>query len=125
MVLQRPIPRGLPDPPEDWPGSKPEWLIFWALQKLKIDFEYQTPRLGGRLSKGGVVIDFLIPSLSLAINVQSIYYHYRTNVQRTNDALQRVQLEGLGIIVIYIQEANALANPIFYVQEAIRGIEHN
>ena len=44
--------------------------------------------------------------------------------QRTNDKLIRAQLEGQGIKVIYIQEADALANAIFFVQDALRGVEH-
>ncbi len=107
-------------------GSLPEYLVYEALLKLgmKGQFTYQSSMLGGRTTKGGAVMDFYFPELRLAINVQSTYFHYRTTGQRTNDKLLRAQLEGQGIKVIYIQEADALANASFYVRDALRGIEH-
>lgn len=119
-------PTGIPEPPEDWLGSKPEYAIFWALLKLgmKGRFTYQSPVMGGRLAKGGAVLDFYIPELNLAINVQSVYYHYRTTPMRVAGELQRAQLESLGIKVIFISEEAALREPVWYVQEAIAGRQH-
>jgi len=107
-------------------GSLPEWLVYDALLKMgmKDQFTFQSSRMGGRQSKGGVVLDFFFPDLRLAINVQSTYFHYRTAQQRMNDSLQRAQLEGMGIRVIYIQEEQALANASYYVKDALMGIEH-
>ena len=118
--------KSVPPPPIDWPGSLPEWFVNWALLQLGMagQYTYQNSLLGGRLSKGGMVLDFYFPALELAINVQSTYFHYRTAAQRTNDMIQRAQLEGMGIRVVYIQEEDALRNPVFYTREALRGIEH-
>ena len=110
--------------PADWLGSKPEYYAWWALRKLGIEFSYQYPRFGGRLLLGGTVIDFFLPNYNLAINIQSDYWHYRDAEMRASDAMQRVQVESSGTRVIYIQEADILENPIFYIQEATKGQEH-
>jgi len=122
-------PKAYPPPPETWAGSLPEWAIYHALITLGkregIDFIYQSSQMGGRLEKGGAVIDFLfLDPPNLAINVQSTYYHYRTATQRTRGALQKAQIESYGIRLIYIQEENALREPRWFVMEALSGREH-
>ena len=111
--------------PDTWVGSIPEYLVYKALLKLGMrdgeDFIYQAPQMGGRLERGGAVLDFYFPALHLAINVQSVWFHYRNTEQRTADAMRRAQLESQGIRVVYIQEAEALRNAIYYVQRAISG----
>jgi len=119
-----------PEPPNWWPGSKPEWLVWWALNQLGkeegADFTYQSSWLGGRLQKGGAVIDFLMyHPPDLAINVTSKYFHYTTSIQKANEALQRAALESLGLTVVYIDEDDVLRNPIYYVKEALRGRDHS
>jgi len=114
-----------PEAPSEWIGSKPEWAIYWTLQRLKINFTYQSSQMGGRSEKGGAVVDFVIEDLNLAINVQSSYYHYQTTEQRTRGAMQKAQLEGYGMKVIYIDEEDALRAPEFYIKEAMRGIDHS
>lgn len=118
-------PTGLPEVPPDWMGSKPEYLIYWALNGLGMvgKFEYQVSTMGGRLSKGGAVLDFYIAHLNLAINITSIYYHSRTAPQRMADALQRAQLESMGITVIFITEEQALRDPVYYTREALKLIQ--
>lgn len=119
-------PSPVPAPPPDWIGSLPEWYVFWALLKLgfKGRFTYQSSRMGGRLSKGGAVLDFEIEELNLAINVQSTYFHYATTRQRVAGELQRAQLESQGTRVIFIDEIDVLRDPVFYVREALEGREH-
>jgi len=125
MVTQ--LDRGLPETPASFFGSRPEFLVYWALLKLgyKNRFEFQSSQLGGRLTKGGAILDFYIPERNLAINVQSEYWHYRTSEQKVIAQLQRVQLEGQGISVIYIDEEDILRNPVFYVSQALKGIDHS
>jgi very-short-patch-repair endonuclease len=115
----------IPEPPVEWVGSLPEWNVYWALLRLgyKDRFTYQSPMMGGRIQKGGAVIDFFVEEMNLAINVQSKYYHMGYT-QRIKDELQKAQLESMGIKVIYIQEEDALRNPLYYVNEALKGIEH-
>ena len=117
---------GLPEIPNWWMGSRPEYFAFWALLKLgyKNRFTYQSSKMGGRLSKGGAVLDFFIPELSLAINIQSVYFHYASTRDRVAGELQRAQLESMGIRVIFIDEQDILRDPIYYVSEALAGREH-
>jgi len=120
----------VPEPPDYWHGSRPEWAIYWALMSLGlkegIDFTYQSAQMGGRLAKGGSVVDFLFYNPpNLAINVQSVYYHYRGAVAQVRGQMQRAQLEGYGLRVIYIEEEDALRNPQWYVQQALKFRDHS
>ena len=71
------------------------------------------------------MLDFEIPSLSLGINVQSQYWHYGRPGSLAYDKMQRAALEGMGITMIYIDEEDALASPIWYVQEALKFRDHS
>lgn len=122
--------RRVPEPPEWWPGSRPEYYVYWALlslgKRIDVDFTYQSPQMGGRLAKGGAVIDFLfINPPNLGINVSSRYYHYRTTPQRMRGQMQRAQLEGYGIRLIFIDEEDALSDPRWYVREALEFRDHS
>ena len=112
-------------PPGNWLGSEPEWYIFKALTVLHIDFTYQSSRMGGRLERGGVVLDFLIPGLGIGINVQGTYWHYGDVEKTASDDLQRIALEGQGILIVYIDEEDANRNPIWYTQEALAGKDYS
>ena len=64
--------------PEGWTGSLPEWQFYASLLELGYqpneDFTYQSPLMGGRLDKGGLIIDFLFDNPpNLAVNVQGVY----------------------------------------------------
>ena len=122
MVNERSNP--FPPPPENWLGSIPEWYAFKALERLNIDFDYQSSFLGGRLTRGGAILDFFIPSLNLGIAIQSNYWHYSSSGKIASDKAQRIALEGLGLTVIWIQEDDVLRNPMFYVREAVNFREH-
>lgn len=110
--------------PANWIGTKPEYAVYLALIKIGVAFDYQSSKMGGRLARGGSVIDFWIPSLNLAINVMGEYWHYERGTLG-HDQLQRAALESQGIRVIYIDEKDALTNALYFVQEAIKGIDHS
>lgn len=112
--------------PTWWVGSIPEWQVYSALLKLgyKDRFTYQSSQLGGRQSRGGAVIDFLIPELNLGINVQSKYFHYSTTRKQVANIMQKAQLEGQGIRMVFVNEDDVLRDAVFYVQEALEGREH-
>lgn len=112
-------------PPMDWPGTIPEYLVYHALVRKKIDFEYQSSKMGGRLERGGSVLDFWIPSYNLAINIASVYWHYGRPEARISDQLQREALEAQGIRIVYIDEEDVLRNASYYVDEALQGIDHS
>lgn len=117
--------------PQGWTGSVPEWLTYESLQKAgKIpgqDFTYQSPLLGGRIQKGGVVIDFDFSNPpDLAINVQGVYFHYQFGVETSaRDRMARAQLAGEGKQLIFIDEDDLLEDPDYYVLEALRYRDHS
>lgn len=50
--------------PPDWEGSIPEYMVYRSLierhgKQPGVDFSYQSALMGGRLDKGGVVLDFV------------------------------------------------------------------
>ena len=65
----------LPQAPSSWEGSLPEYMVLQALNRLGLrdgyEFTYQSPLLGGRIEKGGYVVDFLFNEPpDFAINVK-------------------------------------------------------
>ena len=119
----------LPKPPSDWPGSTPEYYVYQSLIKLGykegLDFIYQSALAGGRLEYGGAVLDFVIPGLRLAINVQSVHYHYADPDAQRRDAMVRAMVSGQGLRLVYIDEEDILRNPLYYTQEALAGRDHS
>ena len=118
--------------PSDWPGSVPEYLVYSSLiskqGKLEgIDFTYQSPLMGGRLDKGGVVIDFLFTDPpDLAINVQGEYYHYGLGATfMQNDIIIRAQMASEGITLIFIVESDILEDVDDYVRQALNYRDHS
>ena len=92
-----------------------------------ITFEFQNPFSGGRLERGGLIIDFLfIDPPDLAINVQGLFFHYEQGVTvRARDEMARVHLASLGIDLIFIDEDDVNEDPFFYVREALRRVDHS
>tara|TARA_R100001143_G_C3267885_1_gene90803 strand:+ start:194 stop:595 length:402 start_codon:yes stop_codon:yes gene_type:complete len=117
--------------PNDWPGSVPEFLVYASLIKQGkiegVDFNYQSALMGGRLDKGGVVLDFIFSNPpDLAINVQGEYYHYglgATFIQ--NDLIVRQQMAGQGINLIFIDESDVLEDVDYYVRQALNYRDHS
>ncbi len=117
--------------PSDWPGSVPEFLVYASLIKQGkvegVDFNYQSALMGGRLDKGGVVLDFIFSDPpDLAINVQGEYYHYglgATYIQ--NDLIVRQQMAGQGINLIFIDESDVLEDVDYYVRQALNYRDHS
>ena len=105
-------------------ATKPERVIYSVLTKMGIQFTFQSKFFGGRTVRGGIIADFYLPTYSLVISVLGEYYHYEKN-RLAIDILQRTALEGDGIHVIFIDEEDALKNPKYYIEEAIRGFDHS
>tara|TARA_R110000823_G_scaffold174593_2_gene307253 strand:+ start:338 stop:742 length:405 start_codon:yes stop_codon:yes gene_type:complete len=123
--LQQQVPQG-------WPGSLPEYLVYESLtekfgKKDGLDFSYQSSLLGGRLNKGGVVLDFsFFNPPDLAINVQGEYYHYGMGlIPMQNDQFVRVQMAGEGITLIFIDENDILNDVDYFVREALSYKDHS
>tara|TARA_R100001086_G_scaffold232612_1_gene153905 strand:- start:136 stop:537 length:402 start_codon:yes stop_codon:yes gene_type:complete len=126
MTLQQ-----IRDVPADFDGSLPEYIVFQTLVRLGfepgIDFNFQSPLFGGRLEKGGVVIDFLFFNPpDLAINVQGSFYHQEQGVVAVQrDRIARAQLAGQGINLIFIDEDDIKADPEAFVRDALRYIDRS
>ena len=116
----------LREPPPDWPGSLPEYLVNEALIELgkepDLDFFYQSPFAGGRMQRGGLVIDFIfVNPPDLAINVQGEYYHYEMGADiRARDLIARSMLAGDGITLIFLDESDVHKDAVGYTRDALR-----
>lgn len=129
MALETQRNPSLPESPLGWSGSEPEWAVYWALVRLGLkdgeDFTYQASFAGGRQDYGGVVLDFYVHNLGIAINVHSVYFHYLTEERRVADIYGQAMVTSWGITIIYIDEEDALRDPIYYVREALQGRDHS
>ncbi len=106
-------------------GSQPEYWIYRAIIRTgrleTVDFIYQEKRFGGRIQRGGAVVDFLIFNPHVGINVQSKYFHNRTTDQRGHDRMLRAALEVNGLRIEFIDEEEAINSPDEAVREALAG----
>ena len=117
--------------PAGWEGSLPEYTAYQAFVRAgKVpgtDFTYQSPLQGGRMEKGGQVLDFLFyDPPDLAVNIQGVYYHYQFGVESlARDKIGREQMLGSGISIIFIDEDDLMADPDYYAQEALNYRDHS
>ncbi len=117
------------DPPDWWPGTRPEWAVQWGLEHNGmvdgLDFTYQA-RLPGVGAGYYSTVDFLINDFNIGIEVQGKYWHYGQGSQKIYTDLFRVSaFAGMGIQIIFIDEADALSDPRYYVAEALQGNDHS
>ena len=117
--------------PNSWPGSGPEYIAYSTFIELGRepgqDFTYQSPLMGGRLDKGGFVIDFMFTDPpDLAINVQGVYYHYEFGVEaKARDVMARASLAGQNITLIFIDDDDLMSDPRYYCREALNYRDHS
>ena len=117
--------------PPDWPGSIPEYIAYRTFVELGLepgeDFTYQSPLLGGRLDKGGVVLDFLFSNPpDLAVNVQGVYYHYEFGVEaKARDVMARASLAGQNLTLVFIDDDDLMSDPTYYCREALNYRDHS
>lgn len=99
--------------------SLPEWMIYKAIARVTgdpprpeeppyaggVNWTYQDPLLGGRLSKGGVVCDFLVRwgTDEVCIRLQSERYHTTAEIAKQQDELYE-KTHGTRTIDIYEQD---------------------
>lgn len=74
------------------PGSKNEWYVAMALEKLNLDFMFQFSIMGGRSIRGGQVIDFVVfnPN-AIPVFIQGEYWHNAK--KETEDMLKQAAAE--------------------------------
>ena len=117
--------------PPSWEGSLPEYIAYTTFSSIgkvpEQDFSYQSPRMGGRMEKGGSVIDFVFyDPPDLAVNIQGVYYHYEFGIEvMGRDAMVRAQLAGQGVTLIFIDDDDLMIDPEYYCREALRYRDHS
>ena len=117
--------------PSNWEGSLPEYVTYQTFIGLGlepgVDFSYQSPLMGGRMDKGGVVLDFLFNNPpDLAVNVQGVYYHYEFGVEaKARDVMARAALAGQNITLVFIDDDDLLRDPEYYCREALNYRDHS
>jgi hypothetical protein len=122
------------EPPPWWlrrylGGTKPEWAVFWALVQLgyqpEVDFfvHAQLPGVGRSFYSQ---VDFLLPDLGIGIEVSGLYWHYTLGSERQErDLFRLLAFAERGIRIVFIDEDDAIRDPIYYVREALRGNDHS
>jgi hypothetical protein len=113
-----------PQPPDAWMGTLPEWAIYWAHgvlgRKEYQDFQYLYS------FDGQTIFDFFEFDERIAIEVQGLYWHYEFQGGKTgDDILRKIRVESVGITLIFIDEDHALADPVFYLREALAQRDHS
>ena len=117
--------------PPNWPGSIPEYIAYQTFIELGLepgeDFTYQSPLMGGRMDKGGVILDFLFTNPpDLAVNVQGVYYHYEFGVEaKARDVMARASLAGQNITLVFIDDDDLMSDPRYYCREALAYRDHS
>jgi len=117
--------------PPNWPGSIPEYIAYQTFIELGLepgeDFTYQSPLMGGRMDKGGIVLDFLFTNPpDLAVNVQGVYYHYEFGVEsKARDVMARASLAGQNLTLVFIDDDDLMADPTYYCREALAYRDHS
>lgn len=118
------------DPPGDFPGTRPEWAVYWALNQLGyeegVDFEFT--KMVGSIS--GVSpwsqIDFVLPFYGIGIEVQGEFWHNsQGSSKQEQDIYRAANARSQGLYLIFIDENDAQADPIYYTKEALAGIDHS
>ena len=127
MTTQQRGPQGniLPQVPESWRGSDPEYFVYRAILRTGrtegVDFQYQKNTFGGRTQRGGIIPDFAIFVPRVGINVQGARFHTPPFGSVALDRMQRVQLEKAGLRMEFISETEAQLRPDAAVRDAIAG----
>ena len=117
--------------PPNWPGSVPEYIAYQTFIELGLepgqDFTYQSPLMGGRMDKGGFILDFLFSNPpDLAVNVQGVYYHYEFGVEaKARDIMARASLAGQNLTLVFIDDDDLMADPTYYCREALNYRDHS
>ena len=117
--------------PSSWPGSIPEYVAYQTFVRIGKepgeDFSYQSPLMGGRMDKGGVVLNFVFTNPpDLAVNIQGVYYHYEFGVEvRARDLMARAMMAGDGISLIFIDDDDLMRDPEYYCREALNYRDHS
>jgi hypothetical protein len=83
--------------------------------------------MGGRLDKGGIVLDFVFSNPpDLAVNIQGVYYHYEFGVEvKARDLMARAMMAGQGISLIFVDDDDLIRDAVYYCREALNYQDHS
>jgi hypothetical protein len=104
-------------PPAGLVATLPEWHVYWWLEKRRrliagLEFDFQSSLFGGRMDKGGLVVDFLLPfhfgPPGLVLNVQGYNWHYASAALRADALADKIRLVSQGHAVVYLLEDDLL-----------------
>jgi hypothetical protein len=75
-------------------GSLNEYNVASALEKMRMQFQYQYPILGGHWVRGGQVLDFLVDRqpLPVPVLVQGEYWHSNP----ATEAFREIEISNYG-----------------------------
>lgn len=109
-------------------GTKPEFIVWeWLVKRMKfkegLDFNFQSSRWGGRMTFGGVVVDFWFPMYNMVWRVMGEHFHLVEPTDRMNDAVQKLALVASGLTVIDLWVQDLEQRPAYVLELAMRGIE--
>ena len=116
--------------PDGFPGTKPEWAIYWALtqhgMEHGLDFYFEKMMGGISGSMPWSQVDFVIPSHQIGIEVQGEFWHHGVGSNKIEqDVLRAARASAGGLHLVFIDEDDAIADPIYYSREALAGIDHS
>jgi hypothetical protein len=120
-----------PEKPDSFSGSLPEWAVYWAHGAIGLregqDFEYLSYAGGFINANGPAQFDFYEFDVQVAIEIQGIYWHYEFGGKdkTSQDAERRIRAESVGITLVYIDEDDALADPIYFLRQARAGVDRS
>lgn len=112
-------------------ATQPELICYNWLQRIglvpDVDFLFQTSVFGGRLDRGGLVVDFWFNNPpDLAVAVQGEYFHYTLRGgTRFQDLMAREELALQGTTLVFIDEEDLLSRPEYIVREALEYRDHS
>lgn len=121
----------VPPVPTTWPGSDLEWMVFWALTKplsktQDVDFTYQAARFGGKAVAGGIAIDFLMmDGTGIGMDIEGEYWHYGNATEISSALIRRERCSNIHINLIFIDGADVKNSVVYYVKEALAGVDHS
>jgi very-short-patch-repair endonuclease len=88
-------------PKEEVIGTLEERIMYLALTKRNIEFDFQSSIQGGRLLLGGMVADFILLDRPVIIRVQGTKWHQGL-LATARDEIQKAYLEAMGYIILDI-----------------------
>ena len=113
-------------------ATEPERVVYNILIRLGyvpgVDFEFQSVQFGGRLDRGGQIVDFWFENPpGLAFSVLGEYFHYQLRGgSRATDLQAREELAVNGTTLIFLDETDLLGpRAEFFVTDGLQFRDHS